>query len=85
MIDLNRRRVMPLAAMTAVSIAVLLVPGPTAAQAHTSTYCGHGTDGLVNRTVYVKNNGYPSGHPYHQHLYLHEMAWGSDHWVWKNC
>lgn len=50
---------------------------PTAAspaQAHTSTYCGHGTDGILYITKYV--GSVYSGYPYvHIHRYQHVQFW----------
>jgi hypothetical protein len=58
---------------------------PTPADAHSSSYCGHGRDGTYIITNYLRS---VTTTVYHQHLYEHYVSFSGAHQhadVWKVC
>lgn len=77
------RRVIKSAMVAAVAVATSLVaPAGSPAQAHTSTYCGHGVDGIVWVTEYGGSITYPE---YHMHKYYHIHWFYAPHDEWRRC
>jgi hypothetical protein len=66
------RRRMPKMLVAVFASMALIGISPSAANAHESSYCGHGTDGWRNLTVYVRyHNGLG---PTHVHEYAHYFS-----------
>lgn len=78
-------------AISIVLMFALLNVSPVPVQAHTSSYCGHGVDGIVNKTVYwyYKNVTKRIDQHYvtiHKHRRQHyDWGWVIQHYDWKKC
>lgn len=59
--------------------------GASPAAAHTSTYCGHGSNGIWDVTHYLHYHGNPQGQSGHLHHYFHDMRTASDHENSRYC
>lgn len=83
------RRVLFIAvAILLMAVAVLGVQGgisPAPANAHSSSYCGHGTSGSWDVTIYQGYYNDPYYPWVHWHLYWHDMRFGTDHYQWTAC
>jgi len=74
--------------MIGLAAAVLLTLGGAASPAppvgaHSSGYCGHGTDGWWDLTTFMRSY---TGQGYaHYHVYYHQMMVGDSHYQTKAC
>lgn len=67
---------------TTVGVPVASLVAAAPAFAHSSSYCGHGTDGTWDKTIYQYS--YWDGYG-HVHAYWHDMRFGTDHWGYRYC
>lgn len=77
------RRRLAATALAAASVLGAVGLNAETASAHNSSYCGHGTSGYVDITIYASGSWFGDGG--HDHLQYHDHLWGSDGYMWRQC
>jgi len=81
----TRTKRMLLASVLTGLMATAGVVAASPAQAHNSTYCGHGRNGIIDITEFLYHYGNMDGQAGHHHVYYHHMRFSSDHIVDRFC